>query len=98
MTPWEQKLWYLFLRTYKPRFLRQKPIGPYIADFYCSKCKLVIELDGSGHLQTREEDKKRDVYFQTLGIRVLRFYNTDIQENFGGVCSVIHKSVNESIS
>ena len=34
MTPWENKLWYQFLRTFTPRFQRQKPIGGYIADFY----------------------------------------------------------------
>ena len=49
MTPWERKLWYCFLRTFTPRFQRQKPIGGYIADFYCAKARLVIELDGAQH-------------------------------------------------
>ena len=39
MTPWERKLWYQFLRTFTPRFQRQKPIGGYIADFYCTKTR-----------------------------------------------------------
>lgn len=47
MTPWENKLWYQFLRTFTPRFQRQKPIGGYIADFYCAKTRLVIELDSA---------------------------------------------------
>ena len=45
MTPWERKLWYQFLRTYPIRIQRQKAIGEYIADFYCAKAQLVIELD-----------------------------------------------------
>ena len=49
MTPWERKLWYDFLRYYPVRFQRQKAIGNYIADFYCAKARLVIELDGGGH-------------------------------------------------
>ena len=48
MTPWERKLWYDFLRSYPVRFQRQKAIGNYIADFYCAKARLIIELDGSG--------------------------------------------------
>ena len=45
-TPQENRLWYRFLRKYPLRFTRQKPIGSYIADFYCRKANLVIELDG----------------------------------------------------
>ena len=46
MTKEEKHLWYDFLRTYPIRFLRQKILGKYIADFYCAEAKLVIELDG----------------------------------------------------
>ena len=49
MTPWERKLWYEFLRSYPLRFQRQKAIGNYIADFYCAKARLVLELGGGGH-------------------------------------------------
>ena len=60
-TPQENHLWYDFLRSYTPRFQRQKTIGQFIADFYCEKVRLVIELDGSpeevtlhaSHLQLR---------------------------------------------
>ena len=48
MTPWERKLWYDFLRNYPVRFQRQKAIDNYIADFYCAKARLIIELDGGG--------------------------------------------------
>ena len=53
MTKEEKHLWYDFLRTYPVRFLKQKVLGRYIADFYCAKAKLVIELDGSGHFCRR---------------------------------------------
>ena len=58
MTPWERRLWYDFLRNYPVRFQRQKAIGNYIADFYCAKARLVIELDGGGHY-TAEQEKMR---------------------------------------
>ena len=54
MTPWERKLWYEFLRNYPLRFQRQKAVGDYIADFYCAKAGLVVELDGGGHYAGRE--------------------------------------------
>ena len=52
MTKEEKHLWYDFLRTYPIKFMRQKIIGRYIADFYCAKANLVIELDGSRHYET----------------------------------------------
>ena len=48
-TPAERKLWYEFLRELPHKFTRQKPLGRYIADFYCSELRLVIELDGDSH-------------------------------------------------
>ena len=91
MTKEERHLWYDFLRYCKPRFRRQQIIGNYIADFYCSKARLVIELDGSQHLQPSSlvYDSHRTAYFQSLGISVLRYYNTDISQNFHGVCQHI---------
>ena len=53
MTPWEKKLWYQFLRDYPVRFQRQKAIGNYIADFYCAKARLIIEVDGKEHFEKR---------------------------------------------
>ena len=57
MTPWERKLWYEFLRYYPVRFQRQKAIGNYIADFYCAKARLVVELDGGGHYTAEQTEK-----------------------------------------
>ena len=91
MTKEENLLWYHFLRHCTPRFRRQEIIGNYIADFYCSKAKLVIELDGSQHLEPADlaYDAQRTAYFQSLGITVARYYNTDINHNFRGVCDHI---------
>ena len=62
MTPWERKLWFMFLQKYPLRFKRQYIIGNYIAEFYCEKASLVIELDGSGHYQNKQKqyDRYRD--------------------------------------
>ena len=97
MTPWERKLWYLFLSRYPVRFQRQKPVGQYIVDFYCAASKLAIELDGGGHYQpeTAEKDRFRTEQINHYGIAVLRFCNTDIDRNFEGVCSAIDQAVKE---
>ena len=91
MTKEERHLWFDFLRYCSPRFRRQEIIGNYIADFYCHQARFVIELDGSQHLDesTREYDTQRTAYFQSLGIQVIRYYNTDISNNFEGVCQHI---------
>ena len=95
MTPWERKLWYDFLRHYPIRFQRQKAIGNYIADFYCAKARLVIELDGGGHYtaEQAEEDAIRTKTLESMNLTVLRFCNTDIICNFSGVCETIDLAV-----
>ncbi|MBQ7966011.1 MAG: endonuclease domain-containing protein, partial [Ruminococcus sp.] len=99
MTRWEKKLWYDFLRTYPVRFQRQKAIGDYIADFYCAKAGLVIELDGSGHYAYTQEvkDEMRTVELERMGLRVIRFTNLEIAKNFKGVCEYIDLVVNKSL-
>ena len=91
MTPWERKLWYEFLRNYPLRFQRQKAIGNYIADFYCAKARLVIELDGGGHYtpEQTERDEARTKALESMGLTVLRICNLDIDRNFRGVCEHI---------
>ena len=95
MTRQEKKLWYEFLRTYAIRFQRQKAIGEYIADFYCAKARLVIELDGSGHFEPRQiqKDSVRTQYLEQQGLTVLRIGNSDIDRNFPGVCEWIDHSL-----
>ena len=91
MTRQERHLWYDFLRSYPIRFQRQKTIGNYIVDFYCHSANLVIELDGSQHYfdEGITNDKERDEFLTKQGLRVLRFSNKDIDENFKGVCEYI---------
>ena len=95
MTPWERKLWFLFLKDYPIRFQRQKCIDNYIVDFYCFQAKIVVELDGGGHYDPEAEkyDQHRTKVLENYGLKVLRFCNTDIDKNFYGVCTVIDNEV-----
>jgi len=91
MTKEGRHLWFDFLRYCTPRFRRQQILGNYIADFYCDKAKLVIELDDSQHTEPDAiaYDIHRSAYFESLCILVVRYYNSDINRNFGGVCEHI---------
>ena len=95
MTKEERHLWYDFLKDLPVTINRQKVIGEYIVDFYCATAKLVIELDGSQHYEQsgKEQDKIRDEYLTSLGIKVLRYSNFDINKNFEGVCSDILQNI-----
>ena len=99
MTIWERKLWYEFLRLYPIRFQRQKAIGNYIADFYCAKARLIIELDGGGHYfdEQIKADSKRTKKLENMNLRVVRICNLDIDKNFRGVCEFIDLEVNRSL-
>ena len=91
MTKEEKHLWYDFLKDHPERFLRQKVIDDYIADFYCHKAKLVIELDGTQHYEPEglRQDAVRDDYLKSQGLTLLRIPNNAIKENFPGVCEEI---------
>ena len=99
MTPWERKLWYNFLRNYPVRFQRQKAMGNYIADFYCAKARLIIELDGGGHYTTEQriKDEQRTNDLNTMNLTVVRICNLDIDRNFRGVCAYIDRLVKNSL-
>ena len=98
-TPWERKLWHLFLKKYPVRFQRQKAIGNYIVDFYCAKARLVIELDGSEHYKYYQEikDNERTRELEKMNLSVLRIANPDIDKNFIKVCEYIDSIVKESL-
>ena len=100
MTKEERHLWYDFLRSYPIKFLRQKILGKYIVDFYCAEAKLIVELDGSQHYETREMeyDTERTVYLKQYGIQVLRIPNNEVNQNFSGVCEYIDLAVRQSLS
>ena len=99
MTKEERHLWYDFLKTYPVHFYKQRPIGKYIADFYCSKAKLAIELDGSQHYENKglSRDIGRDEYLKNLDITVLRIPTNYINQNFDGVCEYIDLTVKRLI-
>ena len=100
MTKEERHLWYDFLRTYPIKFLRQKPLGKFIADFYCAKAKIIIELDGSQHYEeiNIEKDTQRTTYLEQYGIKVIRIPNNEVNRNFKGVCEYIDNIVKQSLS
>ncbi len=97
MTRQEKHLWYDFLQHYPVKIYKQRIIDNYIADFYCYKANLVIELDGSQHYTTEGAlyDKTRSDVLEKYGLSVLRFSNKDIDENFNGVCIFIDKTIKE---
>ena len=70
------------------KFRRQQPIGPFIADFVCQQARLVIELDGSQHVDLAY-DRSRDAFLNKAGYRVLRFWNSDVTANKAGVLDAI---------
>ena len=94
-TPEEKRLWYDFLSKYEIRFQRQKAIDSFIADFYCHKAKLVIEIDGSQHYtrEGKEKDEFRTEILEGYDLKVIRFTNGDINNNFRGVCVYVDKVV-----
>lgn len=100
MTRQEKHLWYDFLKCYPLPFRRQKQFGHYIVDFYCSRAKLVVELDGSQHYKPEEEqhDAERDHYLSTLGLTVLRFGNYDVDRHFESVCATINRSIKQKLN
>ena len=91
MTPDEKHLWYDFLKRLPLTVNRQKMIGPYITDFYIHYAKIVIELDDVQHeaRENKEKDEKRDEYFESQGITVLRYSNTVVRDDFNFVCQDI---------
>ena len=100
MTKEEAKLWYHFLRLYRPRFHRQYVIGNYIADFYCNQAKLVVELDGSQHYTPEEIlcDQHRTRYLQSQGLTVMRLNNLDVMRQFQNTCEAIDMEVKRKIT
>ena len=98
MTVAEKKLWYEYLRSFPHRVHRQRPIDHYIVDFYCPKLKLVIEVDGESHFtpEALEYDRKRTEILQGYGLKVVRFTNEQITNNFEGVYSIIQKYLPKS--
>jgi very-short-patch-repair endonuclease len=97
-TPAERKLWFEFLRDLPVRFSRQKPLGHYIADFYCASRRLVIEVDGDSHFTDRGAayDSSRTASLEARGIRVIRTTNLEVMDQFEGVCQRITEALEKT--
>ncbi len=90
MTDSERRLWSrLRMEQLGFKFRRQHPVGNYIADFACLDPKLIIELDGSQHVDQQTYDERRDLFFRAHGFAVLRFASNEPFLNLDGVLTVI---------
>ena len=99
MTKQERRLWYDFFKTMGIHANRQKPIGPYIVDFYIASAGLVIELDGGQHYEDAgiEYDKERDRFLREQRLTVLRYSNLDVNRNFSAVCEDILRHLGKEV-
>ena len=95
MTREERHLWYDFLKTYPVPIHRQYSFGEYIADFYCHKAKLIIELDGSQHCEPGKQqyDRKRTAYLEKEGLYVMRISNREVTGRFRAVCEAVDHAI-----
>ncbi len=97
-TPAEKFIWIKILRNRQLlgyKFIRQKPIGNFVVDFFCSKLKLAIEIDGHTHDIDSEYDKQRTIQLNSLGIEVVRYSNSDVLKNIEGVyCDLMERVKN----
>ena len=98
-TTQENRLWYSFLSKYEIRFQRQKAIGDFIADFYCHKARLIIEIDGSQHYTEygMGKDNLRTEILEKYNLKVIRFTNYQIDTAFQDVCEYIDAVVKASL-
>ena len=97
LTPAEEKLW-VHLRGHRMgdvHFRRQHAIGNYIVDFCAPSHKLVIELDGSQHLEQEKYDKERTTFLNSKGYKVLRFWNNEVMNELEKVLTVIWSTLQE---
>jgi very-short-patch-repair endonuclease len=94
MTDAESKLWDRIRdRRLGEKFRRQYSVTGYILDFYCPAKRIAIEIDGSQHIENREYDDKRTEVLKMLDIKVLRFWNKDVNKNMEGVLMMIKEAV-----
>ena len=100
MTDAEQLLWLRLRRKQLMgvQFYRQKPLGYYVVDFYAPRAKIVIEVDGSQHLQppAARTDAERDRYLSGLGLNVLRFDNLQVLRETESVLDTISRAISET--
>jgi len=93
----EIKFWCELLRKRKLgyQFYRQKILLNYIVDFYCARLKLVIEIDGTSHLEKTEYDKNKDKDLEALGLKVVRYNDLNVLNNFELIEKDFYKTIKE---
>ena len=91
----ERKLWHRIRDKQIEgfRFRRQRPVGRFIVDFICLDARLIVELDGGQHAENVAHDKKRSAFLESLGYRVLRFWNNEVIENMDGVLERLREAL-----
>lgn len=87
-----ERLVWLQLRTYRPRFTRQLVVGRYILDLACREARLAVEFDGSQHFES-SYDADRTAFLESAGWRVMRFWNLEVVANPDGVAEAILREV-----
>jgi very-short-patch-repair endonuclease len=93
LAPQEVKLWqHLRNNQLKVKIKRQHIIGNYIVDFVCLSKKIIIEIDGSQHFNNKNDDN-RTKYLTSLGFKVIRFYNNEVNNTFEAVLEEIYKNL-----
>ncbi len=101
LTDAEQALWARLRRkqVLSVQFYRQKPLGGHIVDFYAPKARLVVEVDGSQHMEPRHRaaDSRRDDSLVSEGLRVLRFDDRQVLTEIDGVMEIILRAVSEAV-
>ena len=99
MTRRERRLWYDFLRDYPVKVYRQRSIDCFIADFYCSRAHLVIEVDGGQHYAAdgMEQDAIRSAVLKKYDLTVMRVSNADVDQHFPEVCEFIDRRMKEEL-
>lgn len=94
----ESRLWNI-LRMHQldnVHFRRQHAIGPYIVDFCAPWIKLVIEVDGSQHLDQQEHDARRTAFLAEKGYHVLRFWNSEVMDQLDAVAQAVLNAIAEA--
>ncbi|MFK7779930.1 MAG: endonuclease domain-containing protein [Candidatus Gracilibacteria bacterium] len=96
MTKPEQIIRFNYLKNLNLRVLKQRPIGNFIVDFYIPSKMIVIEIDGDSHYTDNGliYDEERSSILEGFGLKIIRFTNSEIIDNFEGVCVELSKKIN----
>ena len=92
LTEQEALLWYHIRHDIPAKFRRQEPIGRYICDFVCYEHRLIVEIDGSQHVESLH-DKYRDRWLRSQGFRIIRFWNDEVTHHSDDALDAIYSAV-----